>query len=117
MKGCGACADHECVAPEGWVCMKSGDFFTTGEYSRSIKEFDIHGVSFNQEIDSVSSKLNLDTIRILKVLICDSNRWDYPTSMEIMFLLDEIISKLSTDNKENIVFNNSETIQGSDDNV
>ena len=117
MKGCGLCADNECVAPEGWVCMKSGDFFTTGEYSRTIKEHDIHGVSFNQEIDSVASKLDVDTIRILKVLICDSNRWDYPTTMEIMFLLDEIISKLSTDNTENIVFNNSETIQGSDDNV
>ena len=109
MKGCGACADHECVAPEGWVCMKSGDFFTTGEYSRSIKEFDIHGVSFNQEIDSVSSKLNLDTIRILKVLICDSNRWDYPTTMMIMFLLDEVISRLSTDN------NNSYVGSGKDD--
>ena len=114
MKGCGLCADNECIAPEGWVCMKSGDFFTTGEYSRTIKEFDIHGVSFNQEIDSVASKLDVDTIRILKVLICDSNRWNYPTTMMIMFLLDEIMSRLSTDNKENEVFNNSETIQGSD---
>lgn len=109
MKGCGACTDNECIAPEGWVCMKSGDFFTTGEYSRSIKEFDIHGVSFNQEVDSVSSKLNLDTIRILKVLICDSNRFDYPTTMMIMFLLDEVISRLSTDN------NNSYVGSGKDD--
>ena len=109
MKGCGLCADNECIAPEGWVCMKSGDFFTTGEYSRSIKEFDIHGVSFNQEVDSVSSKLNLDTIRILKVLICDSNRFDYPTTMMIMFLLDEVISRLSTDN------NNSYVGSGKDD--
>ena len=113
MKGCGLCADNECVAPEGWVCMKSGDFFTTGEYSRTIKEYDIHGVSYNQEIDSVASQLDVDTIRILKVLICDSNRWNYPTVMEVMFLLDEIMSR-STDNKENEVFNNSETIQGSD---
>ena len=117
MKGCGACADNECVAPEGWVCMKSGDFFTTGEWANLREYFNIHGVSFNQKIDSVKQLLDLNTILILKVLICDSNRWDYPTSMEIMFLLDEIISKLSTDNKENIVFNNSETIQGSDDNV
>ena len=101
MKGCGLCQDHECIAPKGWVCMKSGDFFTTGEYSRSIKEFDIHGVSFNQEIDSVASKLDVDTIRILKVLICDSNRWNYPTTMEVMFLLDEIKSRLSNDNKLN----------------
>ena len=109
MKGCGVCADHECIAPEGWVCMKSGDFFTTGEYSRTIKEYDIHGVSYNQEVDSVSSKLNLDTIRILKVLICDSNRFDYPTTMMIMFLLDEVISRLSTDN------NNSYVGSGKDD--
>ena len=114
---CGECRPEDCIAPEGWVCMKSGDFFTTGEYSRTIKEYDIHGVSYNQEIDSVASQLDVDTIRILKVLICDSNRWNYPTVMEVMFLLDEIMSRLSTDNKENEVFNNSETIQGSDDNV
>ena len=112
MKGCGLCADNECIAPKGWVCMKSGDFFTTGEYSRTIKEFDIHGVSFNQEIDSVASKLDVDTIRILKVLICDSNRWDYPTTMEVMFLLDEIKSRLSTDNKLNNSYHS-----GSDKNV
>ena len=112
MKGCGLCADNECMAPKGWVCMKSGDFFTTGEYSRTIKEFDIHGVSFNQEIDSVSSQLAMDTIRILKVLICDSNRWDYPTTMEVMFLLDEIKSRLSNDNKINNSYHS-----GSDKNV
>lgn len=114
MKGCGACADHECIAPEGWVCMKSGDFFTTGEWANLREYFDIHGVSFNQKIDSVKQLLDPNTILILKVLICDSNRWDYPTSMEIMFLLDEIISKLSTDNKENEVFNNSDHSKGSD---
>ena len=112
MKGCGLCQDHECIAPEGWVCIKSGDFFTTGEYSRTIKEFDIHGVSFNQEIDSITSKLDVDTIRILKVLICDSNRWDYPTTMEVMFLLDEIKSRLSNDNKLNNSYHS-----GSDKNV
>lgn len=111
---CGECRPEDCIAPKGWVCKKQGDFFTTGEYSRTIKEFDIHGVSYNQEIDSVASQLDVDTIRILKVLICDSNRWNYPTVMEVMFLLDEILSRLSTDNKENEVFNNSETIQGSD---
>ena len=111
---CGECRPEDCIAPKGWVCKKQGDFFTTGEYSRTIKEYDIHGVSFNQEIDSVVSQLDVDTIRILKVLICDSNRWSYPTVMEVMFLLDEIMSRLSTDNKENEVFNNSETIQGSD---
>ena len=88
-----------CKANPGYICH--GDFYTTGEYSSLIKEFDVHGVSFNQKIDSVASDLDVDTIRILKVLICDSNRFDYPTSMEIMFLFDEIISRLSTDNKNN----------------
>ena len=114
---CGECRPEDCIAHEGWGCKRQGDFFTTGEWANLREYFNIHGVSFNQKIDSVKQLLDLNTILILKVLICDSNRWDYPTSMEIMFLLDEIISKLSTDNKENIVFNNSETIQGSDDNV
>lgn len=85
-----------CKANPGFICH--GDFYTTGDYANLIKEFDIHGVSFNQKIDSVTSKLDVDTIRILKVLICDSNRFDYTSSMEIMFLLDEIISRLSDDN-------------------
>ena len=85
-----------CKANPGYICH--GDFYTTGDYANLIKEFDIHGVSFNQKIDSVTSKLDVDTIRILKVLICDSNRFDYTSSMEIMFLLDEIISRLSDDN-------------------
>lgn len=85
-----------CKANPGFICH--GDFYTTGDYANLIKEFDIHGVSFNQKIDSVASNLDVDTIRILKVLICDSNRFDYTSSMEIMFLLDEIISRLSDDN-------------------
>ena len=52
----------------------------------------VHGVSFNQKLDSVVSKIDVDTVNLLKVLICDSNRWDYPTSMEIICLLDEISS-------------------------
>lgn len=79
-----------CKANQGYVCH--GDFFTTGEYSNLIKEFDVHGVSFNQKLDSVVSKIDVDTVNLLKVLICDSNRWDYPTSMEIICLLDEISS-------------------------
>ena len=99
-----------CKANPGYVCH--GDFYTTGEYASLIKEFDVHGVSFNQKIDSVASGLDVDTIRILKVLICDSNRFDYPTSMTIMFLLDEIISRLSNDNNESII----PTIQNGSDN-
>ena len=67
-----------CKANQGYVCH--GDFFT------------IHGISFNQKLDSVISKIDVDTVNLLKVLICDSNRWDYPTSMEIISLLDEISS-------------------------
>lgn len=90
-----------CKAREGFICH--GDFFTTGEYAETIRDFDIHGVSLNQKIDSVAPLLDIDTIRILKALICDSNRWNYSTNMEIMFLLDEIVSRLSTDNKNSYV--------------
>lgn len=92
-----------CKARPNYVCH--GDFFTTGEYASLIHEFDIHGVTSNQKIDSIKDKLDADTIRILKVLICDSNRWDYSTNMEIMYLLDEIISRLSIDNNETTSFN------------
>ena len=85
-----------CKANPGYVCH--GDFFTTGEYSALIKDYDIHGVTLNQKIDSVKPLLDLDTILLLKVFICDSNRFDYSTSMTIMFLLDEVISRLSNDN-------------------
>lgn len=94
-----------CTANPGYICH--GDFFTTGEYAALLKDYDVHGVSLNQKIDSVKPLLDLDTILLLKVLICDSNRWSYSTNMEIMCLLDEIVSRLSTDNNENEVFNNS----------
>ena len=90
-----------CEANEGYVCH--GDFFTTGEYAAIIKDYDVHGVTLSQKIDSVKPLLDLDTILLLKVLICDSNRWDYTTSMEMMFLLDEIVSRLSNDNKNSYV--------------
>ena len=86
-----------CKARDGFICH--GDFITTGEWARLIEYFDIHGVSFNQKIDSVKLQLDVNTIEILKVLICESNRWDYSTTMEIMYLLDEILARLSNDNK------------------
>jgi len=89
---------NPCRARENYVCH--GDFFTTGAYANIIEYFDIHGVSFNQKIDSVKIQLDINTIQILKALICDSNRWDYTTNMEIIGLLDEIISQLSNDNNE-----------------
>lgn len=78
-----------CTARENYVCH--GDFLTSGEYASIIDYFNIHGVSFNQKIDSVNLLLDVNTIQILKVFICDSNNWDYTTKMEIIYLLDEII--------------------------
>ena len=102
-----------CKARENYICH--GDFFTTGAYASLIEYFDIHGVSFNQKVDSVKPQLDVNTIQILKVLICDSNRWDYSTSMEIMYLLDEIMSRLSNDNTETNSFNSY--VKGDDTNV
>ena len=78
-----------CKARQNYICH--GDFLTTGEYASIIEHFDIHGVSFNQKVDSVKPLLDVNTIQLLKVFICDSNRWDYTTTMEIMYLLDEIL--------------------------
>ena len=87
-----------CKARHGFICH--GDFITTGEWASLVDHFDIHGVSFNQKVESVISLLDVSTLQIIKVLVCESNRWDYTTNMEIVYLLDEIIkSKLSTDNK------------------
>ena len=102
-----------CKARENYICH--GDFFTTGAYASLIEYFDIHGVSFNQKVDSVKPQLDVNTIQILKVLICDSNRWDYSTNMEIMYLLDEIMSRLSNDNTETNSFNSY--VKGDDTNV
>ena len=104
-----SCAENcnPCKARPNYICH--GDFFTTGEWASIVEYFDIHGVSFNQKIDSVKGLLDVNTIQILKVLICESNNWDYSTNMEIVHLLDEILSRLSNDNKNgNLqVFNNS----------
>ena len=90
---------NPCKARENYICH--GDFYTTGEYASILNEFQIHGVTFNQKVDSVKESLDPNTIQILKALICDSNRWIYSTDMEIVHLLDEILSRLSTDNKIN----------------
>ena len=46
---CGQCKPEDCIAPAGWLCKDSGNFYTTGEYANTIKEFDIHGASFIQK--------------------------------------------------------------------
>ena len=66
---CGQCNPDDCIAPKGWVCKESGDFYTTGEYSSTINFFNIHGVSLNQKIDSVKELLDYNTLQILKVLL------------------------------------------------
>ena len=86
-----------CKANPGYVCH--GDFYTTGDYANLIKEFDIHGVSFIQKVDSVKDKLDNDTIQILKVLLQD-NEHPFSTwhALEVIYALDIIQSRLSNDN-------------------
>ncbi|WP_305514424.1 hypothetical protein [Methanobrevibacter sp. V14] len=89
-----------CGQEEGFICRLDGDFYTTGEYARIRNDYEIHGVTFNQKVDSVKDSLDINTIRILKALICDSNTFDYMTELEIIRVLDEINSQLSKiDNK------------------
>ena len=97
-----------CKAHPGFICH--GDFITTGEWSKLVEYFDVHGVSFNQKIDSVRFQLDVNTIQIMKVLICESNWWDYTTTMEIIHLLDEIISRLSKNDNNPLVNDNEEAL-------
>ena len=86
-----------------WV--EDGNFYTTGEYARTVQFFDIHGVSFNQKVDSVKSLLDHNTIQILKVLLTDNDApgdIDYKTELNIVHVLDIIQSRLSNDNKSNV---------------
>lgn len=107
---CGQCKPEDCIAPKGWLCKDSGNFYTTGEYSRTIDFFDIHGVSFNQKVDSVKHQLDYNTIQILKVLLQDT---EHPFSdyhaLEVIYVLDNIQSRLSNDNNNSnaMSFNNS----------
>ena len=97
---CFQCEPKDCIAPEKWVCKESGNFYTTGEYHNTVKSYDIHGVSFNQKVDSVKQLLDNDTIQILKVLLTDNEHpFDYTTGLEIIYALQIIQSRLSTDNK------------------
>lgn len=101
---------NPCIAPEGWVCKDSGNFYSTGEYSRTVEYFNIHGVSFIQKIDSVKELLDYNTLQILKVLLQEIGapaNLDLQTSLHVVATLELIQSRLSNDNKENCVFNNS----------
>lgn len=103
MNSCGSCAD--CNLETRWVCRKDGNFYTTGEYSRTLDYFGIQGVTFNQRLDSCKMQLDTNTIQILKALLVDIDApqdFDYETELQIVQLLDFIQSKLSEDN------NNSE---------
>ena len=81
-----------CNKTEGYICKRDGNFYSTGEYSRIIKEFDISGVTFEQKIESVKDHLDTDTIQILKVLLQDS---DAPVTYDTFIAL-EIIGALET---------------------
>ena len=95
---CNQCKPETCTAPVGYVCKDSGNFYTTGEYASTINFFNIHGVSFNQKVDSVKSLLDSNTIQILKVLLTESDapaEMDLETSLNVIATLDFIQSKLS----------------------
>ena len=96
---CGQCKPEDCIAPKDWLCKDSGNFYTTGEYARTVEFFDIHGVSFNQKVDSVKHLLDYNTVQILKVLLQDK---EHPFSnyhaLEVIYALDIIQSRLSNDN-------------------
>ena len=96
---CNKC--KECTITDGWICRNSGNFYSTGEYSRTIDYFNIHGVSFNQKINSVNNLLDYNTIHILKVLLTDlETPFDYITTLEIIHVLNKIQSRLSNDNND-----------------
>ena len=103
----GNCSNcNECLQCTGWICRLDGNFYSTGEYSRTIDFFGIHGVSFNQRLDSVKMQLDSNTIQILKVLLTDNDApvdIDYPTGLDIIQLLNFIQSKLSNDNTNSFV--------------
>ena len=109
---CGQC--ETCIAPEGWVCKESGNFYTTGEYANIIEFYKIHGVSFNQKVDSVKELLDYDTLQILKVLLQDI---DAPAKLGLEATLNivatiELIQSRLPDNKgdtETIVSNINST--------
>ena len=87
-----------------YVSHESGNFYTTGAYSQIVNEYDIHGVSFTQRIDSVKDKLDYDTIEILKVLLQENEvGFDLKTNLELIAHLDFIQSRLSKDNKKSII--------------
>ena len=102
----GNCVEHkECTQKQGYTCKLDGNFYTTGEYSKIVKEYDISGVTFDQRIESVMKKLDEDTIKILKVLLQDDDSYfsfDLRTNLEIIAKLEYIknIKKFSIKNFE-----------------
>lgn len=114
---CGSC--ETCNKETRWVCRKEGNFYSTGEYSSTLEFFNIHGVSFNQKVDSVKMLLDSNTIQILKVLLTDNDapiKFDSLTDLQIVEILNIIQSRLSNDNTETTSFiNNSYPLDGGDD--
>ena len=97
---CGSCV--KCNDDTRFTCRKEGNFYTTGEYSRTLEFFNVHGVSFNQKVESVKMLLDNNTLQILKVLLTESDapcKLDLETSINIVATLDLIQSRLSNDNK------------------
>ncbi len=100
---CEPCANETCINPNNnYVCKEAGNFYSTGEYSRTLEFFGIHGVSFKQKVDSVKMQLDYNTLQILKALLTDNEapcELDYLTGLHVVQSLDFIQSRLSNDNK------------------
>lgn len=113
---CGSCPT--CNNNTRWVCRKEGNFYSAGEYSRTIDFFGIHGVSFKQKVDSVKMQLDSNTLQILKVLLTDyeaPSNLNATDGLNVVATIDFIQSRLSTDNTENNKFSNNSYTDGGDD--
>lgn len=112
MSSCGSC--EVCNEDTRFVCRKTGNFYTTGEYHNTLEYFGIHGVSFNQKVDSVKMQLDYNTLQILKALLTESDahcKLDLETSLDVIATLDFIQSRLSNDNN----YSKNSLVTGGDD--
>lgn len=94
---CGQCLPEDCIAPEGWVCKDSGNFYTTGEYAGTLDYFNITGASLEEKLDSVNRLLDYNTLQILKVLIADE--LSYIEGLEVIQLIEDIQNLLKEVNE------------------
>lgn len=82
---CRSC--EPCNVNNEFVCKESGNFYTTGEYHRITSKYNITGDSLYEQIQSVKTVLDYDTLEILKVLLQDN---DIPCSHDLQTDLETI---------------------------